>query len=39
LIDHVGVSPMGEHVDHDQCSVKADGQHIGYLPKTATLDI
>jgi hypothetical protein len=35
LIDHVGVSPMGAHVDHDQWIVKADGQHIGYLPKTA----
>jgi ABC-type protease/lipase transport system fused ATPase/permease subunit len=34
LIDHVGVSPMGDHVDHDQWIVKADGQHIGYLPKS-----
>jgi hypothetical protein len=34
LIDHVGVSPMNEHVDHGQWIVKADGQHIGYLPKT-----
>jgi hypothetical protein len=33
LFDHIGVSPMGERVDHDQWIVKADGQHIGYLPK------
>jgi hypothetical protein len=34
LIDHVGESPSGAHVDHDQWIVFADGVQVGYLPKS-----
>ena len=34
LIDHVGESPSGAHVDHDQWIVFADNVQIGYLPKS-----
>lgn len=34
LIDHVGVDPFGNRVEHNQWLVIADGNHIGYLPKT-----
>jgi hypothetical protein len=34
LIDHVGESPSGEHVDHDQWIVFADDVQVGYLPKS-----
>jgi hypothetical protein len=34
LIDHVGESPSGLHVDHDQWIVFADDVQIGYLPKS-----
>ena len=33
LIDHVGESPSGQHVDHEQWIVFADGVQIGYLQK------
>lgn len=33
LNDHVGVSPDGKKVDHNQYIVMCDGQHVGYLPK------
>ena len=34
LIDHVGESPSGARVDHDQWIVFADGVQVGYLPKS-----
>jgi hypothetical protein len=34
LCDHVGESPSGLHVDHDQWIVFADDVQIGYLPKS-----
>jgi hypothetical protein len=34
LIDHVGESPSGVRVDHDQWIVFADGVQVGYLPKS-----
>jgi hypothetical protein len=34
LIDHVGESPSGEHVDHDQWIVFADDVQVGYLQKS-----
>ena len=34
LCDHVGESPSGEHVDHEQWVVFADDVQIGYLPKS-----
>ena len=34
LIDHVGESPNGEHVDHNQWIVFCDGVQVGYLAKT-----
>jgi hypothetical protein len=33
LNDHVGVSPNGERVDHNQWVVMCDGIHVGYLQK------
>jgi hypothetical protein len=33
LVDHIGESPSGERVDHDQWIVSADDVQIGYLPK------
>ena len=34
LSDHVGVSPNGQHVDHNQWVVFCDGVQVGYLEKT-----
>ena len=34
LNDHIGVSPQGETVDHNQWIVMCDGVHVGYLQKT-----
>jgi hypothetical protein len=34
LTDHVGTSPDGKTVDHNQWIVMCDGQHVGYLQKT-----
>ena len=34
LSDHVGVSPDGKPVDHNQWVVMCDGTHVGYLQKT-----
>jgi hypothetical protein len=34
LVDHVGESPSGLHVDHEQWIVFADDVQIGYLPKS-----
>jgi hypothetical protein len=34
LIDHVGESPSGLQVDHEQWIVFADDVQIGYLPKS-----
>lgn len=34
LNDHVGVSPDGKTVDHNQWIVMCDGIHVGYLQKT-----
>ena len=33
LVDHIGESPSGDRVDHEQWIVSADGVQIGYLPK------
>jgi hypothetical protein len=33
LTDHVGVSPDGNSVDHNQWVVMCDGTHVGYLQK------
>ena len=33
LNDHVGVSPDGKHVDHNQWVVCCDGTQVGYLQK------
>lgn len=33
LSDHVGVSPDGKHVDHNQWVVSCDGTQVGYLQK------
>ena len=33
LTDHVGESPSGEPVDHNQWIVMCDGTHVGYLQK------
>ncbi len=35
LIDHIGESPSGACVDHNQWIVFADNVQIGYLPKSA----
>lgn len=34
LSDHVGESPDGKHVDHNQWIVFCDGTQVGYLQKT-----
>lgn len=34
LSDHVGLSPSGEHIDHNQWVVFCDGVQVGYLQKT-----
>jgi hypothetical protein len=34
LIDHVGESPSGARVDHDQWIVFADDVQVGYLQKS-----
>ena len=34
LVDHVGESPSGKRVDHNQWIVSADDVQIGYLPKS-----
>jgi hypothetical protein len=34
LIDHIGETPSGLKVDHEQWIVFADDVQIGYLPKT-----
>lgn len=34
LTDHVGHSPTGSLVDHNQWIVMCDGTHVGYLQKT-----
>jgi hypothetical protein len=33
LSDHVGISPNGQHVDHNQWVVFCDGVQVGYLQK------
>lgn len=33
LVDHVGTSPKGKRVEHNQWLVKESGRHIGYLSK------
>lgn len=33
LTDHVGASPDGKPVDHNQWIVMCDGQHVGYMQK------
>lgn len=33
LSDHVGISPNGKHVDHNQWVVFCDGVQVGYLQK------
>ena len=35
LSDHVGESPDGKHVDHNQWIVFCDGTQVGYLTKSA----
>jgi hypothetical protein len=35
LVDHIGESPSGEKVDHEQWIVFVDDVQIGYLPKYA----
>lgn len=32
LEKHIGTGYSGQDVDHGQWRVKADGQHVGYLP-------
>ncbi len=34
LSNHVGVSPDGKHVDHNQWVVFCDGLQVGYLQKS-----
>ena len=34
LSDHVGLSPNGDTVDHNQWVVFCDGTQVGYLQKT-----
>jgi hypothetical protein len=34
LFDHVGKSPTGEEVDHNQWVVMCDGVHVGYMQKS-----
>jgi hypothetical protein len=34
LTDHVGTSPDGTPVDHNQWVVMCDGTHVGYMQKT-----
>lgn len=33
LVDHVGYTPRGRRVEHNQWLVQLDGQHVGFLGK------